>query len=195
MTIALLTGVPGVGKTAVAASLQAEAPDIVQALGFGRLVFAAVRARLAKAIDYDYFRAHSADLVGSADIAAATSDLLATAAAVDARSQLLILDSHAVSYENYGFRGTPDSPDVLRKLSYSLIVHLHAEPSVVLRRLAHRSGTNGSELGPSDVATISQLQLSASVFYAATLGCPLHVVGAGDDLPTVVCRVRSVLGV
>ena len=189
--ITLLTGVPGVGKSTVAAGICASDPG-ASVLNFGRVLFHLARSRGASGLTYETFRQRSWEFVDSALIEAATSEAHDRISAAN-RLEHVLVDSHAVSTEAYGFRSTPDTPRLLELFSYDLIVQLHAAPEVILER--HEASNNTGRLyrTVSDVATATALQFATSTYYAGITGCTLHVVDASPGVEQVVATVLSLL--
>jgi adenylate kinase len=188
--LVLLTGIPAVGKTSVAEELQSRDPQQFQHFRFARLILQAVRDRRGEPnLSYSNFKNRSAQLVTRADIAVATELLLAAAPRSDRR--FLLVDSHAVSKANYGYRATPDSPDMLQRLGYRLIVHLFADPETVIARSS--TGEHSQYTSERDVALLEQAQIATSIFYAATGGSQLHIVNANAPVNDVASTVEELL--
>lgn len=188
--ITLLTGVPGVGKSTVAAGVCA-LDSTATVLSFGRILFDLTRRQRAFELTYEQFRQRSWEFVNSRLIEEATSEARNRIRTAGRRH--VIVDSHAVSIEPYGFRSTPDSPKLLEQFSYNTIVQLHASPEVVFERHGAELTSGRLYRTVDDVATAAVLQFAASTYYAGMTGCPLHVVDASPEVEKVVNSVRVIL--
>jgi hypothetical protein len=75
---------------------------------------------------YQEFRAAAAGIVTAADLRAASDALAARAAAARLDGRWLIVESHAVAREAFGWRAYPDPPGVLARYRYDILVYLDA---------------------------------------------------------------------
>lgn len=188
----LLTGAPGVGKTTVSEGLSRQDPDVFRVLRFGRYVYEAALSRLGKNIDYRDFRSSSAELVTTQDIYQATERAEEVVKDNAKASKITIVDSHAVSKEHYGWRAVPDDPRLLAKFGYNWIIQLYAPPELVIERTLH-SPDGRLAAAPEDIAVMQVLQFGTSVYYAATIGKPLHVVSNTGPIGETLEAVRALL--
>ncbi|MQA87593.1 MAG: hypothetical protein GEV03_23965 [Streptosporangiales bacterium] len=162
-------------------------------LRFGPLVYRMSLARLGKHVSYEAFRSNSADMVARQDITAATDRAASFIRQQTSAGKVTLVDSHAVSKEHYGWRGVPDSADLLHRFSYSWIVQLYVSAELILERTReHRDGRLAAT--PEEVAVLQQLQMTVSVYYAGQLGCALHVVRNDGLIEETIQAILSLLG-
>ncbi len=86
----------------------------------------------------------------------------------------VLIDSHAVTKESYGYRVTPFSFDKLRLLNPTMICMLYAESAEIERRIKAESG------GRPEVSNFQAdfhifLQAQVALAYSLELDLPLYV--------------------
>lgn len=188
--IALLTGPPGVGKTTVASRVADLYPDNVKSVGFGQLVYKAVASRLR--LSYQDFRSSAAEVTTAADLSRAAAELASLAAAARNGNGCLLVESHAVARETFGWQANPDSPSLLAVYAYDILIHLDAPSQLILSRTRSDDGGRLAR-DERDITVLAAMQMAVSVYYAATLGVPLNVIDAGGPVHEVVASVSSLL--
>ena len=190
--IVLLTGAPGVGKTTVAQRIASLHPHAVKTIGFGRLVYQAVRSR--SPLSDEEFRSLAAEVTTPADLSPAAADMLTSlVASTRAEGGSLLVESHAVARETFGWQAHPDSPSTLAGYTYDTLIHLDAPAHVILSRTRADDGGRLAQ-DERDVAVLASIQMAVSVYYAAVLGVPLNVIDASRPVDDLVEPVCSLLG-
>lgn len=170
-----LTGPPGIGKTTLADSLSSELD--AEVLSYGAL--------LTKAHDVksqEELRQRSSDIITS-DSVRAIDDLLHHRIESSA-SALVVIDSHAVTRESYGFRTVPYDISTIRSLGLTSIVCLYASPATIRRR--HELDRGGRREGDEfHLQMHTSLQSSLAMTYSHTADVPVFFIDA-DPSPTEV---------
>jgi adenylate kinase len=184
--VVLLTGVPGVGKSFVAAELE-RLFEPLTVIGFSSII-------QDQRPDQPSIRSLRTDpdrYARSEDIDSATTELARRLEELRSNSNVLI-DSHAVARTAYGFRITPDSVQTLQMLQLDAVLVLHDSPAAVIERTtADAQGRRPSS--PDDVAHHASLQDSVSVAYGISSPCPVFVVNRGSNLDNDVQSIASIL--
>ena len=99
---------------------------------------------------------------------------------------MVVVDSHALTIEHFGFRPVPYSAAQLISINFTWIVCLYAWPSVIQERIRIKPG--GRPLpSEADLARHEQLQSALALTYV--ISAPRHARGAGTN-----CRVRLTCG-
>lgn len=172
--VILLTGVPAVGKTTLARAIDAIITPL-HIISFGEMILE-VKLRYASTTTYKELRTNPTQVASSKLIQEASDLLLQQVTKLRTKSNIII-DSHAVAKDNYGFRVTPDSALFLQEIQLNAILVLHTNYKQVATRInANAEGRRVTT--PAEVATHEALQDMVAVSYAVASGCPVFVVDA-----------------
>ena len=172
----LLTGAAGVGKSTLAASLALDPRVVVFEYG-AELTRRASDGQ--PGLTQDDIRRHSATLVNGSHVAE-TDEALQRFIATHRDSKHVIIDSHAVTKEFYGFRVLPFTPSQLHAAALSRIIVLHGAPQVLVARIALDPG--GRPLLSSwEAQEHISLQATVALSYAVILGIPIHFLDCATD--------------
>ena len=177
-----LTGAPAAGKSSTTELLLEQVPDLL-VWEYGARLTEHCAARSSEITSQHDLRARSAGLVTPEAVAKVDSALLDF---VDEHrsSKHVLIDSHPVTKETYGYRITPFSLKQFEQLRPDEIWVLYASPSETRRRIKADSG--GRPLVTRDEARMhTMLQASVAATYSMSIRCPVYVfdtAGARDEL-------------
>lgn len=185
--IVYLTGAPAVGKSTTATTLCGLIG--AELFSYGAVLTERLRARVS---DQAELRALSSQVISAADVAAADALLLEATTRTRDNAGSMIVDSHAVTKEPYGFRCVPYDHATLAAVGYTQLVCLYVDPDVMAARI--RADASGRPL-PSvkDLEAHTEMQRSLTLTYAHSLGCPAYFVRADGTPEDVVQQVRGLL--
>jgi adenylate kinase len=187
----MLTGAAGTGKSTLAAECAAHIRPLHK-VDFGQILLDAKRRRGYPDLTYDQLRTLSGSIITPEDVRAADGILIDSLPALRTRSNVLI-DSHAVTRESYGYRVTHYSFDDLRRISFDAIVITYCHPDVWLERWAHNS-QGRPELSQFEVQNQMALQEAVGLNYAIACGCPCYVLDTTSQTPAILTnRVRDIV--
>jgi adenylate kinase len=110
---------------------------------------------------------------------AATDDWVVSEIGRLRSSSHIIIDSHALTREAYGFRAVPFSLVHLRDLGFDAVIALRCDAEVLLKRVKTDPGGR-RELTVETAREIQILQQSLSLTYAVACACPFHVIDTTD---------------
>jgi len=184
-----LTGAPATGKSTVGAALAKISG--AELLSYGSLLTDEL-SRLGLVSDQVDLRERSAQVISSTHV----TDLDEVVARRVERGRGIsstIVDSHALTAEEYGFRALPYSSDTLSRISFTHVVCLFAPSKVIAGRFKADKGGR-RELSRELLDIHAQLQSSLALTYAHSLGVPIGFVDANRPLDDVVAAVHEFVG-
>lgn len=190
-SVIYLTGAPATGKTTLCTHLALSVPDF-QHIAYRDLLMAHVAGRCG-AVTVEGLREAPSRIITRADVDTTDRKLVDMVAEMRKDKHILV-DSHPMSKEPYGFRITPFTPDQIAALNPDVIVCLYAEPSEIARRIGADAG--GRPL-PSEFELSMHVTLQATVAaeYAYTLGKACHLLNGAmpvEELGKAICRVAKI---
>ena len=109
--VVLLTGAAGTGKSTLSRLAESAIPNLKK-IDFGQLLLQLKREQGYPELTYEELRKRSADIVTSEDVRI-TDQKLIDSLPERRRHNHVLIDSHAVTKEEYGFRITHYSSDEL----------------------------------------------------------------------------------
>lgn len=165
----LLTGAAGTGKSTLARAMAGDERFAVFEYGaeIVRQVAASnpqVTQAQTRAETHNHVSAHHIE---------ATDEALQRFVAANQGRRHVVIDSHAVTKERYGFRAAPFTSERLAGAGLSRIVVLHCEPDVLLNRI--RANPDGRpELSLWEASKYIALQEALAIAYATICGISIH---------------------
>lgn len=178
-----LTGAPATGKSTLTKLLKAHVADL-QIFEFGERLTARLLGS-GQVSDQTDLRSRSAGAITLDDVRAVDRELLDFVATHRA-SRPVIIDSHAVTKESYGYRVTPYSLKEFEKLGPTQIWVLYTAPEVALRRIA-ANPQGRPQITEEEARFHTQLQASVAITYGMHLGTAVHFFDSavpGKELAT-----------
>jgi len=130
--VVLLTGAPGVGKSTLRGAL-AKRLSGLQAFDYGMLLLKRKKGH-GITIPYSELREKSSAIVTPADVGSVDDWVIGRVSELRQHSDV-VLDSHALTAEQYGLRAIPFSADQLRQLKLDAVLVLRCEPATLLKRI------------------------------------------------------------
>jgi adenylate kinase len=185
-SVIYLTGPPATGKSTLVAGLERRVRPL-QVYSYSKLLADHIAERDRTAVNQDEIRKQSARMVTAEDVAAVDIQLLATVEQQRTSSHVII-DSHAVTKEVYGFRVTPFSIKQVEALRPTHIIVLYTESSVVLERI--KKNSQGRPLISTFEATMhNDLQGAVALIYGIHLGVPIYFLDSNRSFEQLVEEV------
>ena len=173
----LMTGVPGVGKTTIARNIETRIRPIVR-IGFGELIFE-VKQQQGTTENYGQLKATPDKLIPINYVSLAEEVLLNRVAEFRYTTNIL-LDSHAVVNDYFGFRIVPEINDFERAKIDAIIV-IHAPFEIVNQRVI-REPKGRNPISKQTFEKHQAMQDAVAIHFSLMARCPMYVVETDDDL-------------
>lgn len=183
--VILLTGGPGTGKSTLRNAI-ATRIDGLEHFDYGQLLLRR-KSQQGSDIAYEQLRQESARIISPKDVTNTDDWVVAEINRLRATSHVLI-DSHALTRESYGFRAVAFSTKHLKSLRLDAIIVLRCDADVLIARTRQNPGGR-RELTTELAREIQVLQESLSLSYAVICGCPVFVIDTTETAETDVANI------
>lgn len=188
-----LTGAPATGKSTLSRNLKSRIPSL-EVFAYSEKLAEYVRQRACLSeLTQDEIRRRSAQLITREDVSAVDAQLLELVQTRRGQVPILI-DSHAVTKESFGFRITPFTTSELATLAPDMILCLYADSGHVSARI--ETNPMGRPLLPLfELDLHTHLQTTVAVQYALQLNRPLYLLdSAKGEEELVEAAVERIAG-
>lgn len=183
MKVIYLTGAPAVGKSSALEKLQEAEPSIFS-FEYGAELAKLIRRRDQSIVDHKMLRTQSAAVVRPEDIDALDTMLLNQVDGLRGKRHVII-NSHPVTKEVYGFRITAFSQQTVQHLRPDEIWVLYTAPRVIRERIKREPGGR-SVVTEEEARMHSTTQTSVAVTYGIMTGAPVYLFDTDQDQETLV---------
>lgn len=184
-----VTGAPATGKSTLCRALAAPSSGI-NAFCYSERLRDHVRRQTGADLDESDIRRQSAQIITVRHVEEVDDLLLKEVTHARSTGAHLLIDSHPVTKEFYGFRVTPFTVDDLRALAIDVLICLYTTPNVLTQRISENA--QGRPL-PTEFELSVHVQLQAAVVaqYAVLTGQPCHLVDSNIAPDELAARVLS----
>lgn len=186
-SVIYLTGPPAVGKSTLCRNLLKEVPEL-EILHYSVLL----RDYLAEkgdVITEDGIRESSANIV-TPQIIEEVDDLLISRVQELRIDRPVIIDSHPVTKESYGYRVTPFRFEKLRQLAPTHICLLYSDSQTIIERIAENP-QGRPVISPFESDFHLYLQSQVAVSYGLDLGLPIYALENGQGSKVTFEKILS----
>ncbi|MER8953410.1 ATP-binding protein [Mesorhizobium sp. M0833] len=183
-----VTGAPAAGKSSTLKALRALLPNI-QVWEYGERLTEYVKDRSEGVSDQNDLRSKSALVVTPDDVE--QLDRLLLEFVVSNRSKVpVLIDSHPVTKEEYGFRITAFSQKDVQSLAPDEIWVFYAGPAETRRRIEKESG--GRPLPSEEEARMhTSLQAGVAATYGIMVGKPVYLFDTETDQQILAAKLKT----
>jgi adenylate kinase len=180
--VVLLTGAPGTGKSTLRRSLEPHIEGL-QHFDYGELLLR-YKELQGTLISYSELREQSSSVISSTDVMNTDKWVVAEIDRLRVTSDVII-DSHALTREEYGFRAIPYSASQLEAIKFDAVLALRCDPEVLIARVAADRGGR-RELSVELAREIQTLQEALCLHYAVACGCTAFIIDTTEQSPAEV---------
>ena len=186
--VVYLTGAPASGKSSTTRLLCERVPDLM-IWEYGARLTEHLSRRSGDVVSQDDLRARSAGVVTPEDVDEVDHTLIAFVGEHRAKRHILI-DSHPVTKEAYGYRITAFSLERFTLLAPDEIWVLYASPEETRRRIAADDGGRPM-VTEEEARTHTALQGSVAATYGMSLGRPVYLFDTSAPREELVKRLAG----
>ena len=186
--VVYLTGAPAAGKSTTA-KLLAQRVSPLEVFEFGERLAAYLTRKSSHTFVQEDLRQQSAALVTPEDVRAVDRLLLDFVAEARTRTHVVI-DSHPVTKESFGFRITPYTLDDFARLAPTQIWVLYADPESTTARIG-QDAKGRPTVTAAEAALHTQMQASVAATYGMRVGTPVHLFDTSKLSPEDVASMLA----
>jgi adenylate kinase len=171
--VVLITGAAGTGKSTLVRSLISTVRPFSR-IDYGQLLQDHKARQTGRQMTYEELRRDSAAVITPADVAAVDEWVIEQLPKWRSDTNILI-DSHAVTKEAFGFRVTPYSACQIARIAFDVLIVLVGDPSKLAQRI-EKDPQGRPTVTEFQAAFQVQLQAAIATLYAITCGRPCFAI-------------------
>ncbi|MCL2311721.1 MAG: AAA family ATPase [Firmicutes bacterium] len=173
-----LTGAQATGKSTLITHIKKTLPKI-EVISYSSILQSYLTSKFNQPIEHLKMRAESSHIITPEDIDRVDKELINIVHTKNLCNHVIV-DSHAITNEWYGFRATPFSVDVLKQLNFDLLFSLYAPTDDISQRLLDDPA--GRMLGNKEEIYSSMfLQNSVALSYGIILNKPTYFLNSSKE--------------
>lgn len=183
----IITGISGVGKSTITRNVETRIKPITR-IGFGELIFE-IKNQMGATANYEQLRASPNEAIPINYVNLAEELLLSRVSQLRQTTNI-ILDSHAVVNDHFGFRIVPEISN-FDKAHLDAIIVIHAPFEVVKIRLA-KEPKGRPTISKQIFENYKTLQDSVAIHFGITAKCPVYVLETDNNLDKSVNNLKEI---
>ncbi len=182
-----LTGAPASGKSSLCRELQRILPNLA-VFEYGKHLANEISLRSA-GMTQDQLRERSSAIITPSDIAHLDEKLLSFVEN-ERLTHPVVIDSHAVTLESYGFRAVCFQESQIRSLALDMIVCLQLSAEETIQRI--QAEPLGRPVPTREAAERhTNLQSTVAVHYGITAGAPIYFLNASLGVSALAQQLKE----
>lgn len=186
--VAYLTGPPSSGKSTIAKLLE-DSVQPLQVISYSELLRQYIEGQYANDVTIEKLRRESSNLI-TPEVVKAVDKILIDRINKQRHTTHILVDSHPVTKEGYGFRVTAFSISLLQELAPTMIYMLYAKSSVIKARLERDSQGRQRE-STFEIDFHRSLQANVAIIYGITLGVPVYLLDSSKGPQDVAMEIAK----
>jgi adenylate kinase len=185
--VILLTGIPSSGKTTATDYVRTNFENI-KVVRYGELLFR-MKEKTHPGIKYEQMRSQSGSILSKEDLAGADDLILKTV--IDHKGKFdIIIESHGVTKEDYGFRITPyKNVKKLVNLGVTNVVYISSDSDIIVKRMLG-SAKGRKKMNQGQIQQNFRLQETLALVYAVLTGSTFTVIENNSTLTDFKKKLR-----
>jgi adenylate kinase len=183
----IITGMSGVGKSTITRNIETCIKPITR-IGFGELIFE-IKNQMGATSNYEQLRESPNEAIPINYVNLAEELLLSRVSQLRQTTNI-VLDSHAVVNDHFGFRIVPEISN-FDKAHLDAIIVIHATFEVVKRRLA-KEPKGRPTISKPIFESYKTLQDSVAIYFGLTAKCPVYILETDNNIDKSVNNLREI---
>lgn len=189
MRLLYLTGAPASGKSTIANAISQIEPSI-QIIRYSDEIKNFYAGSKRGQFTTQQLRAESSKIISHSDIS--NIDRYILEKIQTSAANYIVLESHAITAESYGFRATPFSVQMLGMIAPDLIVCLYSETDLIFERI--KDNPQGRLLQSTENIQVGQLlQMSLALQYGILSNAEIHFINTQQESQVVAQQIVNML--
>ena len=173
-----LTGIAASGKTTLAKEV-ALLQENIMSVSYSSLLSEHISNKYGKSIEVSELRKQSARIIEPEDIRE-LDNYIKNLVKNYTNEKHIILDSHAVTIEEYGIRVTPFSEKILKEINFDILISMYTDPELIIQRISENS-LGRKQICRYTVESALNIQNSVLLNYASILNKPVYFLDSSKE--------------
>lgn len=184
-----LTGAPATGKSTITNAISQIEPSI-QIIRYSDEIKNFYAESKRGQFTTSQLRTESSKIISHSDIS--NIDRYILEKIQTSAANYIVLESHAITVESYGFRATPFSVQMLGMIAPNLIVCLYSETDLIFERI--KDNPQGRLLQSTENIQVGQfLQMSLALQYGILTNAEIHFINTQQETQVVAQQLVNML--
>ena len=176
MSIVYLTGIPGVGKTSVTQAIKS-IDSRIEIIRYSDVLKSYYKTVYNQEYTTQQLREGSSKIISAEDIKCLDNHVVQMIKR--SKAEHIIIESHAVTVEEFGYRATPFSKHILTATNPDSIVVLYADPVLLQQRIS-MNPQGRREQTINDIVYEQNIQAMLALAYSFFIGAKTYFIDTNN---------------